>query len=150
MRKRELLKLAKMLRKDAVDPEGIQFYLYEWGHVSNPSRPLSCDTTACAMGLAALSGAFPGLKGKLLRRGSLWITYRSPINGKLASDAFTSAMDLFQIDSCQANFLFTSIQGLTQEEGAKGEIQVAARIEAFVRLNGDLKKLQRLKFGRAK
>ena len=67
MQKRRLLKLAAMLQADAKNKKGIQFDI---GTVGRPSTdiftpfdaskpiPLDCGTTACAMGLAVISGEF--------------------------------------------------------------------------------------------
>src|SRR5580704_5650057 len=58
MNKRRLLKLADLLEADAKNKKGIQFDYHHWGSVGNREEPLSCGTSACALGLAAISGAF--------------------------------------------------------------------------------------------
>ena len=60
MNKRRLLKLADLLEADAENKTGVQFDLKGWGHSHDDDTPVavSCGTTACAMGLAVLSGAF--------------------------------------------------------------------------------------------
>jgi len=61
MNKRRLLKLADLLEADAKNKKGVKFDLGTWGNL-NEGTPeeevISCGTTACAAGLAAMSGAF--------------------------------------------------------------------------------------------
>jgi hypothetical protein len=97
--------------------------------VDDPQKPLSCGTSACAMGLAALSGQFKraGLGYHLLDGGSMKIT----MHGK--GYGLTAAEELFDISTVQAEYLFTEIEGT----GAKGERQVAKLIRAFVK-RGDV------------
>lgn len=58
MNKKRLLKLAELLEADAKNKKGVKFSMPSWGYVEDKSAPISCGTQACAMGLAALSGAF--------------------------------------------------------------------------------------------
>jgi hypothetical protein len=124
MNKRRLLKLADLLEKDAKNKKGIKFDMQVWGVIDNPDKPMSCGTSACAMGLAALSGAFKsaGLGYEIGDDGGLWITihgYHSPIG---------AAMWIFNIKDRAAAYLFLDQTGV----GAKGERQVAKMIRDFV------------------
>lgn len=125
---RRLLKLADLLEADAKNRKGIEFYFFNWGTVSDPDKPLSCGTQACAMGLAALSGAFKkaGLTHKFGVYGELDIQFR----GRGA--ALGAAMRVFAISSREASRLFAEGSYLTETRGAKAERQVAKHIRKFV------------------
>lgn len=61
MNKRRLLKLADLLVKDARTKKGIRFSMDVVIARKNPEAgavKMDCGTTGCAMGLAAVSGAF--------------------------------------------------------------------------------------------
>lgn len=120
-----LLKLAALLEKDAKTPKGIKFDMGTWGDIRNPKKPLSCGTTACAMGLAALSGAFAkdGLGYTVNVTGEMEIT----MNGE--GYAESSAAELFTITENEAEYLFTTNIPL---KGAKGELAMAKKIRLFV------------------
>lgn len=128
MNKRRLLKLADLLEADAKNKKGIRFDMGTWGEVNDEAKPLSCGTTACAMGLAALSGIFKraGVGYYITRGGGLLIT----MNG--GGDAVGAAQDLFSISHAEAVYLFTE----SEEVGAKGERAIAARIRRFVKEGG--------------
>lgn len=138
MNKRRLLKLAELLESDAKKRKGIKFDLTEWGTINDPKAPISCGTTACAMGLAALSGAFAGegLKYSLSHHGTLYIS----LGGKAgyADGGFSSAATLFEISGPEADWLFDypSYAGafgvMPKVTGAAGERMVAKRIRDFV------------------
>lgn len=125
MKKRRLLKLADLLKADAKNKKGIKFDMKTFGDVGDATNPLSCSTSACAMGLAAISGAFKreGL-GARIQYKSLYFIW----NGKSTRDGFTVARELFDIDRYAANTLF----GISNEVGASGERAVAKRIRDFV------------------
>lgn len=59
-----LLKLADLLEADAANPKGVKFDLQSWAERPNAQRfprqikRLDCNTQACAVGLACLSGVF--------------------------------------------------------------------------------------------
>jgi hypothetical protein len=157
MRVELLQRLADLLRKDAANPEGVQFDLGTWAAPSDqaPDRmvasrtaatnelgwsehvgkvPVSCSTRACALGLAAISGAFKKegltyvidgttLFPKLVRSGEV---------GLVGFECFTAAQVLFAITDIAAIYLFDSTSYPTCPKGEAGEIQVAERIEAFI------------------
>lgn len=61
--------LAQKLREDAANPNGIKFEIGVWYGDVDGAKPVSCGTTACAMGLAALSPEFQamGLKPQIIK-----------------------------------------------------------------------------------
>lgn len=135
MNKRRLLKLADLLEADAKNKKGIKFDLNVVGYVDNiPENEvvkLDCGTSACAVGLAAMSGKFnrEGLSYKVTTG---WLNNIVPtFNGRVLQYD-TAAMRLFEITRREANFLFTPGQYQTRQEGAKGERYVAKRIRDFV------------------
>jgi hypothetical protein len=141
MHKKRLLKLADLLEKDASDKNGVKFDLGEWGSMKDSNAPISCGTTACAMGLAALSGKFK-------KQGLSYRTYDEvDDNGKISvsidviytyangvEEAGTyAAASLFDISHEAASFLFTpSTVPNKYTTGAKGERYLAKRIRAYV------------------
>lgn len=123
MNKRRLLKLADLLEADAKNKNGIKFDMGLWGQVGDLKKPLSCGTTACAMGLAALSGEFKraGLSYKLAGRQLL-------IRFKGRGDSVQAAARLFDISHKDAEYLFIWSGGT----GAQGERRAAERVRSFV------------------
>jgi hypothetical protein len=135
MNKQRLLKLADLLKADAKNKKGLKFDLSTVGESSDwldgeEFRPgVDCGTTACAMGLAAVSGAF--------KRAGL--SYRvdddqinTTMNGRRVGYD-RAAMRLFGISLGEADFLFTPSYYFGQEiRGAVGERLVARRIRDFV------------------
>lgn len=153
MKKARLMRLVKLLRKDASNKKGVKFDLETWGWCSDRQQPLwdsttanllpvSCGTTACAMGLAALSGEF--------EKEGLFATYIEEWNGVSLvpelvskdpgldnSQGFSAAARLFGIRYDVADWLFSpSYYQSRQRKGAKGERAVADRIAKFVRDGG--------------
>lgn len=139
MNKRRLLKLADLLEADARKKRGIKFDLgvvVNVGKVGpNKEVKLDCGTTACAMGLAAISGAFArqGLSYKV-ESDELWpsdATIFTTINGR-KREYDRAAMKVFDITFKQATFLFTPSTYENTPRGAAGERFVAQRIRNFV------------------
>ena len=141
MQKRRLMKLAKMLLEDAKKENGIKFDIGTVGRSSdgiNPFVPkqvvaLDCGTTACAMGLAAISGAFKkeGL-GYKINPYTLHNQIVPKWNGR-ALDYDQAAMKLFNITKEQANYLFSPwTYPLDKRREAKGEREVVRRIKRVV------------------
>jgi len=141
MNKRRLLKLADLLEADAKNKKGIQFDI---GTIGQPSdfreqfKPgLNCGTTACAMGLAAISGAF--------NHGAIRLSFKvseydidTTINGR-RHVYYVAASKAFDISEGAARFLFsTSFYDDYANKhgelptGARGERYVAKRIRDFV------------------
>lgn len=129
MNKKRLLKLATLLEADAKNKKGIQFDLGSWGRAYDHKSPVSCGTTACAMGLAAISGAFKreGMAGVINRDNEIRFRWKGraihPIN---------AAKKLFGISHEETCSLFVYTDGLTRTTGAAGERAVAKRIRDFV------------------
>lgn len=139
MNKERLLKLAELLEADAAKPDGIKFDLDVWAipaevlnapfkrpHFKSSIIPLDCGTTACAVGLAAISGVFKdeGL-AYTLDNGDLLPTFGHKV-GFCAAEAF------FELTFDQGNNLFSSEGYTGSTRGAKGELKVAAKIREFV------------------
>ena len=128
MNKLRLLKLADLLEADAKNKKGIQFDMTDWGTVSDHKKPLSCGTQACAMGLAALSGAFKraGLEAKIDEGGYLRFKWKGRhVKG------FDAGRHLFDIDEYESDMLFGLHGGET--EGSKVERAKAKQIRRFVK-----------------
>jgi hypothetical protein len=141
MNKRRLLKLADLLEADAKNRRGVKFDLGVVGNaekVENGKVSLDCGTTACAMGLAAISGAFKraGLGYKITDVGygfgaSFYIG--TTVNGRKC-DYDDAAIEIFDLTYDQANFLFTPgwyPPGMNLM-GGKAERFVAKRIRDLV------------------
>ena len=142
MNKKRLLKLADLLEADASNRRGIKFNL---STVITPSEklpanakaiPVSCGTQACAMGLAAISGAFKrqGLSYRMEHNEEYGIQIDTTMFGN-DMDYDDAAMELFEITYEEAHFLFTpsSYEGDDIPIiGARGERYVAKRIRDFV------------------
>lgn len=131
MNKHRLLKLADLLEKDAKNKKGIRFYMGTFGEIGDENNPLSCSTTACAMGLAVLSGAFrrTGI-GYRVEGGEIDITWKGRKIG-----GFEAAARLFEINSKDADRLFVphySGHGMVRE-GASDERNMAAQIREYVK-----------------
>lgn len=126
--RKRLLKLADMLETDASNKSGIRFDFTNWGYVGDAQNMVSCGTSACAMGLAAVSGAFrrQGLDCRIKQDGAIEIIF-----GKTKSPIRASAR-LFHISEGQATRLFALSLGLSYLHGARAERAVAKRIRDFV------------------
>lgn len=134
---RRLLKLAAMLEADAKNKKGLQFDLGTVGRSSDYDENakfepgLNCGTTACAMGLASLSGAFK-------RSAGLYYTIRynediyNTINGRVVQ--FDRAAErIFGITNQEARHLFNPFDyPWNQRRGEVGEMAVAKRIRKLV------------------
>lgn len=162
MNKERLLRLADLLEADAANPNGVKFDLRGWAipskHLSawdnlfdfkdeNPDLKffgedeevkVNCGTAACAMGLAAISGAFlsDGLGYEIdLRDGQL-----SPVYNKegIRHGGWNAAIEFFDLkrgdgeyDWDAANHFFDAAQ-FAPSNGAEAELEVARRIREVV------------------
>lgn len=122
---RAVRKLAMMLRADADDESGVRFDYSEWGSVGDESRPMSCGTTACALGLAAVSGKFPGLGFVADGRRSINFTWQG-----VHVPASEAAKRAFGTTDHQFGQLFLPSPG-EEIHGAVAELAVAAKLEAY-------------------
>lgn len=134
--KRRLLKLADLLEEDAKDKHGLKFDMTDWGSGVDKAKPVSCGTTACAMGLAGLSGAFKraGLKVEFTgNEEAFWLdfSFEGPTGSFVGP--YNSGKALFDLTSQEADFLFMpEFYPEGKQIGAKGERYVAKRIRDFV------------------
>lgn len=126
MNKRRLLKLADLLEADAKNKNGIRFDLGDWGTIDDETSPLSCGTTACAMGLAVVSGAF--------KRAGLRAFSGVDLTPVMPGDAIgvAAAANLFGISYDAADWLFTPSYYGGYTKGSVVELKVAKRIRDFV------------------
>lgn len=143
MKNTRLKRLARLLRKDAANPKGIQFDITRWAapagtvvavfdQMPTEPVPVDCGTSACAMGLAVLSGEFKkeGLRANY-RHSWSGIAMHPELNGV---HDFAAAQLLFNITPAQAAWLFSPTSyPRDKRKGAKGELTVARRIESLVR-----------------
>lgn len=142
MQKRRLMKLAKMLEANAKKQNGIKFDIETFVKLSDPfdrlevgkSVSLDCGTTACAMGLAAISGEFKkeGLFYKI--DNDLWSNPKLETKWKgRVVDYDQAAVKLFNITQNQANYLFSPwTYPYDKKIGAEGEREVVRRIKRVV------------------
>lgn len=135
--KRRLLKLADLLEADAKNKKGIKFDLNDWvadkeGNTRSfhnvETIPINCNTKACAVGLACLSGAFKrsGLGYRIRMTGSLVPTFDG-------NDNWDAVESFFGLEEQEAFFLFRAGEyPPAKSKGALGERFVAKRIRDFV------------------
>lgn len=132
-----LERLAVLLEADANNPEGIKFNLGTWGELADghpiefqPRLEVNCGTTGCALGLAALSGAFKdeGLKAKI---GYFAIIPQFWDGDKFVADGFSSAVALFDISLRQAKQLFDP-DFYRKTIGREAELEVVSRIRHLI------------------
>ena len=149
---KRLLKLADLLDKDADKANGIKFDMDIFGEVlinedgSAPEKaPLNCNSAGCALGLAAMSGAFAkeGLTYKVSNGWASWsnsLQSRAyPIEIKLKNvkkyvTAREMAIEFFDLSPAQVEGLFFPSNPKT---GAKEERRVATRIRQVIAGNLD-------------
>lgn len=137
MNTQRLLKLADLLEADATNPEGCKFDLDTWATYDEDEyfptkrkfKQLNCNTQACAVGLACLSGAF---KAEGLSWRPSWEENNIvPLFKRKAG--FPAVEAFFGINNDAAHFLFASYQYVRLPTvGAEGERAVAKRIREFV------------------
>jgi len=129
--KNRLLKLAALLEADAKNKKGVKFDLGIWGRSDDPELTpvsVSCGTTACAVGLAVVSGAFKrsGLFNAAVVPGRI-------VPGFDNKFGFGAVEAFFDLAQREAAFLFYHASyPVSFRTGAKGERFVAKRIRQFV------------------
>jgi hypothetical protein len=136
-----LLRLADLLEADATKDDGVRFTIDVWGTVSEPERPLSGSTTACGMGLAALSGAFhdTGLRYRLDYKSGIVIFMADWPTALIdMGRPMTAARCVFGLDEAQAEYLFLGGWPCDTSEliGAARERRMAQVIRQFVAEGG--------------
>jgi len=132
MKKQRLLKLADLLEADAANRKGIKFDLGLWGSIDrlDDEVSVSCGTTACAMGLAVVSGAF---KRAGLINGAFTKDIIFPEMKGSGLGGIQAAAELFDIEVGEASYLFFDTEyPYEKRRGAAGERYVAKRIRKFV------------------
>jgi hypothetical protein len=130
MNKRRLLKLAKLLEDDARNKKGVKFDLGDWGETKTEKPELSCGTTACAIGLACISGAFKKqgftYSDGFIRSGWIAPVYRD-------ANEWGAVCDFFELNLSDAHSLFLDTSYPNKlRTGAAAERAVAKRIRDFV------------------
>lgn len=144
MKRRALEKMRDLLREDAARDDGVKFDLNTWARPSNgifleeDEPSMGCGTTACAVGLAALSGRFRGLS--LIRgRFGVGLVPLLKVKGHELSTGWSAVERLFGIDEPTTNWVFDqAFYGPQHKTRAKGELEVAARIDDLLETDGDL------------
>lgn len=155
-----LERMRDLLRRDAANPTGVKFDLSTWAEPAvsdeNGMRyyplpkdvqrnaddryytaleavkvPVSCDTMACAFGLAAISGEFAaeGLSYSFMT-GDGSIGTLMPTLGR--HHGMTAAAHLFGIETTDAQYFFDPECYEDTPREAEGELLVAQRIEDFI------------------
>jgi hypothetical protein len=139
-----LQRMADLLERDAANPKGVKFDLSTWaapgGKVSWEKKPrevkVDCGTSACALGLAAISGEFKkeGLAYEFTGDFTEGFTLLPVITDKLGSikDGFRAGATLFEITDADSHYLFDPDQYDTIPMGEEGERFVAARIRRLI------------------
>ena len=129
-----MTRLADLLMKNSRNKKGLFFNYGDWGSVEDGKKPgMNCGTSACALGLAAISGKFPGL-GYAIDRSSNNITLDTNLRkpGEYLTNPEIGALyfDLTDEESCH---IFGG--GIETEDsiGAKAERAVAKAIRKFVK-----------------
>lgn len=143
MNKRRLLKLADLLEADAKNKKGVKFDLGTWASpagdewnrqwdTQDNEIKVDCGTTACAVGLACVSGAF-ARSGLTYGYKRSWMGGYHLIPKFKGSREFNAVTKFFAIKKPQAMFLFTADKYPDSKiKGAAAERYVAKRIRDFV------------------
>jgi hypothetical protein len=145
--KERLRELVALLRADAENPEGVRFNLATWISYSIPDTvptdmlytraislwpdsfvpSISCNTTACAGGLAAMHPPFQeqGLSFTISYKGSMTPTYE----GK---QDYVALAHFFDIPWDITDYFFSPNRYHLIPVGKEGELVVAGRIEDYL------------------
>ncbi len=156
MREDLLIRGAELLEADAAKPDGIQFDLATWvkpsirqegadiyafATVPEEKPPISCATSACAMGLFCLSGAFEeeGLSYHFAKHGGGYVLLPDLTDDTgYQRDGFLAAAYLFDISYEDASYLFDPDNYPADKlTGAQAELYVADRIREYTLGNID-------------
>jgi hypothetical protein len=126
--KRRLLRLADLLEANAKNEKGVKFDLDSWAKLPPGKVTLDCRTTACAVGLACISGEFEELT---YRRGLLTPSKLIPLFRELIG--WDAVERFFGLNEDRAYRLFNDkFYPPEKRKGAKGERAVAYRIRRMV------------------
>lgn len=140
MNRKRLNYLAIELVKNALNPKGAKFDLTAWYHTLNQKKPISCGTTACAFGFAALlpefkkqglqqNGGAPFIMSKTRPDPTLErYTTATTVNGYRVT-GFGAAAVFFDISIREAQELFNPANyRFLAVSGSAGEMAVATKI----------------------
>lgn len=136
-----LQRMITLLERDAANPKGVKFDLGRWAapvgriayaDLATAAPKVSCDTTACAMGLAAISGEF--------KAEGMSFSFQQMFDGNYQliptfeeHEGFGAAVEFFGIKYGEATFLFDPENYTKQcRQGAKAELVVADRIKSLI------------------
>jgi len=156
MREELLIRGAELLEADAAKPDGVQFDMATWvkpsvrqegadayafAFVPEEKPPISCATSACAMGLFCLSGAFEeeGLSYHFAKHGGGYVLLPNITDDAgYQRDGFLAAAELFDISYEDASYLFDPDNYPDNKvTGAEAELYVANRIREYILGNID-------------
>ena len=127
-----LLQLADILEANANNEHGAKFDLCTIG-TFDPSEiapAMNCGTTACGMGIAALSGAFPRL-GYTIKRFDDEAQIQCTIDGDECG-YLGAAMTVFGLNVHEARILFDPQYSSRPNEGREGELALVSDIRTLV------------------
>ena len=134
LRGRKLMtRLADLLMKNSRNKKGLFFNYGDWGSVEAGGKPgMNCGTSACALGLAAISGKFPGLGYRYSHGGLISIDTNLRKPSVRLTNVETGAL-YFDLTNDESYHIFGG--GIATEEslGAKAERAVAKAIRQFVK-----------------
>lgn len=124
------------------DRDGFDFNMSTWGRFAHDKKPEpDCGTTACALGLAAISGEFAdaGLMALPVGTKHPMLPVALRIISTNGNCAMAAAQDVFDIDDDQAQFLFLPSEYDYDAElyGPEGARTVVARIREFIASGGE-------------
>jgi hypothetical protein len=129
-------RLEKLLKRDAKNKKGVSFDMQIWGkvkgkHNRKPKPELSCNTFACALGLAAISGEFTkeglGYNTQYIGHNHWAIdpTFKGEVSFEVGASFFGLSFD-------QASWLF-SPQSYSAIEGKEAELEAASRVRYLIK-----------------
>lgn len=142
-----LTRLRDLLRADAANPKGVKFDLNAWvaqdrnggarlSYEIKDGKPvvaptMSCDTFACALGLACLDPSFQaeGLRFTLEDSESTDSRMTPWFNGETH---FEAGAEFFGITDADSTYLFDPECYETTPQEAKGELFVAQRVDDLI------------------
>jgi len=133
-----LLRLAKLLESNARNKKGARFDYSDWGSVVDPGQKpkMNCGTTACALGLAAISGRFRGL-GYYIAPSDSYIQIGLNLPGydprKGDTEHIAVGAKYFEITHDESYHIFGGNVECGGPTGAKAELAVATAIRQFVK-----------------
>jgi hypothetical protein len=132
---KRLLKLARLLMADARNKKGVKFSLSLWATTENSLGipEVDCGTTACAVGLACISGEFRRAGLSYAMRGSQIIPFYK------GRTEWAAVRSFFGLGDSADSYLFSQFSYPRKyRRGATGERYVAKRIREFVKRGGTL------------